>query len=86
MFEETPLSSPHTMHTPNLWKGGDFMAVEDEIDRMISEGGPVVKNCTFPERKGIIRTAEEIATTFSDGQPNFDRVVFLSVSRMDAGE
>lgn len=38
------------------WKGGDFMGVEDGINRMIWEGSPVkpgceptVKNCRFPE-------------------------------------
>ena len=69
--------------------------VEDEVNRMIREGSPVqavpepiIKNSRFPERKGRgrIPSALKIATTYSNGQPTIDRVVFLSVSRMDAGE
>ena len=54
--------------------------------------GRVLNESTTPThplvrgRRRPIPTAVEIATTFSEGQPLFDRVVFLSVSRMDAGE
>jgi len=79
MFEEIT-SSPQFLTTCNFLKGGDFM-VEAGPD-------PKSKNTSFPERNGRIRipSAVEIATTYSKGQPVFDRVVFLSVSRMDAGE
>lgn len=53
-------------------RGGDFMRIEAiqlsdvyQIDRMVSEGCPVVKNSRFPERAGRIpsQTASGIAET-----------------------
>ncbi len=77
------------MTLTNFWEGGDFMAREILQQTVNPDQGRVLdesKTPTHPLVKGRRKTALEIATTYSAGQPIFDRVVFLSVSRMDAGE
>ena len=70
-------------------KGGDFMGLEDEVNRMIWEGSPVpagcnptVRNSRFPEVVG--RTRFNSALEIAD--PATDPVAFKSASRMIAGE
>ena len=75
----------------NLMKGGDFMGLEHDAERMMWEANPQprVKNSRFPERVGRMRlnSALEIATTLnSTGNPEIDPVVFKSVSSMDGRE
>lgn len=78
----------------NHSKGGDFMGIEEDINRMIWEGSPVrpgceptVKNCRFPERNGRIRPSFELAqiTDPISGQLKIDRVALFSVGNMDWG-
>ncbi len=61
----------------NIMKGGDFMGLENDMNRMISEGSPVqavrdpvVKNSRHPERKGRGRlpSASEIAENRGEQQ------------------
>lgn len=79
------------LDTDNSSKGGDFMerigktpreAISPDQGRVLDESDPP----THPLVNGKRKTALEIATTYLEGQPVIDRVVFLSVSRMDAGE
>lgn len=88
MFEGIPSHQPQVLPIGNYWKGGDFMGLEDEINRMIWEGSPVecsptVKNSRFPEVVGRTRfdTALELLA-----DPASDPVTFKSASRMIAGE